>query len=71
VGELKISSLPGLITFLFKAVSAFRHDFSNIGVYEPRGENGIAGEDIFQKDAAFFLVPLSKQVTRRRNNDII
>lgn len=32
VGELKISSLPGLMTFLVKAIAAFRHDYPHVNL---------------------------------------
>ncbi|MFE4814686.1 LysR family transcriptional regulator [Peribacillus simplex] len=32
VGELKISSLPGLMTFLVKAIASFRHDYPHVNL---------------------------------------
>lgn len=43
VGELKISSLPGLMTFLVKAIAAFRHEYPhvNLEVAEKSGSDVI------------------------------
>lgn len=59
VGELKISSLPGLMTFLIKAIAAFGHDYPhvNMEVAEKSGSNII--EDVRQHKTDIGLITYS------------
>ncbi|CRK82971.1 LysR family transcriptional regulator [Neobacillus massiliamazoniensis] len=59
VGELKISSLPGLMTLLVKAIAAFRHDFPhvNMEVAEKSGSDVI--EDVHRHKSDIGLVTYS------------
>lgn len=63
VGELKISSLPGLMTFLVKAIAAFRHDYPhvNLEVTEKSGSSVI--EDVRQHKTDFGLITYSSDVS--------
>lgn len=62
VGELKISSLPGLMTFLVKAISAFKHDYPhvNLEVTEKSGTSVI--EDVRQHKTDFGLITYSSDL---------
>jgi DNA-binding transcriptional LysR family regulator len=63
VGDLKISSLPGLMTFLVKAISAFRHDYPyvNLEVTEKSGNAVI--EDVRQHKIDFGLITYSSDLS--------
>lgn len=56
VGELKISSSPGLMTFLVKAITAFRHDYPQVHleVAEKNGADVI--EDVRQRKTDIGLI---------------
>jgi DNA-binding transcriptional LysR family regulator len=63
VGDLRISSLPGLMTFLVKAIAAFRHDYPhiNLEVTEKSGNSVI--EDVRQHKIDFGLITYSSDLS--------
>ncbi|QIZ07750.1 LysR family transcriptional regulator [Priestia megaterium] len=62
VGELKISSLPGLMTFLVKAIAAFRHDYPHVNL-EVTEKDGIAViENVRQHKTDFGLITSSNDL---------
>jgi DNA-binding transcriptional LysR family regulator len=62
VGELNISSLPGLMTFLVKAISTFSHDYPhvNLEVTEKSGTSVI--DDVRQHKTDFGLITYSSDL---------
>lgn len=62
VGELNISSLPGLMTFLVKAISTFSHDYPhvNLEVTEKSGTSVI--DDVKQHKTDFGLITYSSDL---------
>ena len=63
VGDLKISSLPGLMTFLVKAISAFRHDYPHV-ILEVTEKSGSAViEDVRQHKTDFGLITYSSDLS--------
>ncbi|PEL13982.1 LysR family transcriptional regulator [Bacillus sp. AFS017336] len=63
VGELKISSLPGLMTFLVKAISTFSHDYPhvNLEITEKSGTSVI--DDVKQHKTDFGLITHSNDLS--------
>lgn len=61
VGELKISSLPGLMVFLVKAIAPFRHDYPHVKleISEKSGSNVI--EDVRQHKTDIGLITYSPE----------
>ncbi|NWQ43486.1 LysR family transcriptional regulator [Bacillus sp. EB106-08-02-XG196] len=63
VGELKISSLPGLMTFLVKAISAFRHDFPHVNLEVTEKSGNAVIEDVRQHKIDFGLITYSSDLS--------
>ena len=58
-GELKISSLPGLMTFLVKAIAAFRHDYPHVNLEVAEKSGSTVIEDVRQHKTDFGLITYS------------
>ncbi|PAE35034.1 LysR family transcriptional regulator [Bacillus sp. 7884-1] len=63
VGELKISSLPGLMTFLVKAISAFRHDYPHVNLEVTEKSGTAVIEDVRQHKTDFGLITYSSDLS--------
>ncbi|MFP7299325.1 LysR family transcriptional regulator [Neobacillus niacini] len=63
VGDLKISSLPGLMTFLVKAIAAFRHDYPHINLEVTEKSGNAVIEDIRQHKIDFGLITYSSDLS--------
>jgi DNA-binding transcriptional LysR family regulator len=63
VGELKISSLPGLMTFLVKAISAFRHDYPHVNLEVTEKSGTAVIEDVRQHKTDFGLITYSRDLS--------
>lgn len=63
VGELKISSLPGLMTFLVKAISAFRHDYPHVNLEVTEKSGSAVIEDVRQHKTDFGLITYSSDLS--------
>lgn len=59
VGELRLSSLPGLTTFLVKAIAAFRHDYPHVNVEVAEKSGSAVIEDIRQHKTDIGLITYS------------
>ncbi|MEH7014044.1 LysR family transcriptional regulator [Neobacillus niacini] len=59
VGELKISSLPGLMTFLVKAIAAFRHDYPHVNLEVAEKSGSTVIEAVRQHKTDFGLITYS------------
>jgi DNA-binding transcriptional LysR family regulator len=62
VGELKISSLPGLMTFLVKAIAAFRQDHPHINLEIADKSGSAVIEDVRQHKTDFGLITYSSDL---------
>jgi DNA-binding transcriptional LysR family regulator len=63
VGDLKISSLPGLMTFLVKAISAFRHDYPHVNLEVTEKSGNAVIEDVRQHKIDFGLITYSSDLS--------
>jgi DNA-binding transcriptional LysR family regulator len=59
LGELKISSLPGLMTFLVKAIAAFKNDFPHVNLEVAEKSGSTVIEDVRQHKTDFGLITYS------------
>jgi DNA-binding transcriptional LysR family regulator len=62
VGELKISSLPGLMTFLVKAIAAFRQDHPHVNLEIADKSGSAVIEDVRQHKTDFGLITYSSDL---------
>jgi DNA-binding transcriptional LysR family regulator len=62
VGELKISSLPGLMTFLVKAIAAFRQDYPHVNLEIADKSGSAVIEDVRQHKTDFGLITYSSDL---------
>lgn len=63
VGDLKISSLPGLMTFLVKAISAFRHEYPHVNLEVTEKSGNAVIEDVRQHTIDFGLITYSNDLS--------
>ncbi|MEH7501499.1 LysR family transcriptional regulator [Neobacillus drentensis] len=63
VGELKISSLPGLMTFLVKAIAAFRHDYPHVDLEVTEKSGTAVIENVRQHKTDFGLITYSSDLS--------
>lgn len=63
VGDLKISSLPGLMTFLVKAISAFRHEYPHVNLEVTEKSGNAVIEDVRQHKIDFGLITYSNDLS--------
>ena len=59
VGELRLSSLPGLTTFLVKSIAAFRHEYPHVNVEVAEKSGSAIIEDIRQHKTDIGLITYS------------
>lgn len=59
VGELRLSSLPGLTTFLVKAIATFRHEYPHVNVEVSEKSGPAVIEDIRQHKTDIGLITYS------------
>lgn len=62
VGELKISSLPGLMTFLVKAIAGFRQDHPHVNLEITDKSGSAVIEDVRQHKTDFGLITYSSDL---------
>ncbi|MES9740320.1 LysR family transcriptional regulator, partial [Peribacillus frigoritolerans] len=62
VGELKISSLPGLMTFLVKAIASFRHDYPYVNLEVSDKSGSAVIEDVRQHKTDIGLITYSSDL---------
>lgn len=62
VGELKISSLPGLMTFLVKAIAGFRQDHPHVNLEIADKSGSAVIEDVRQHNTDFGLITYSSDL---------
>ena len=62
VGELKISSLPGLMSFLVKAIAAFRQDYPHVNLEIADKSGSAVIEDVRQHKTDFGLITYSSNL---------
>jgi len=62
VGELKISSLPGLMTFLVKAIAGFRQDHPHVNLEIADKSGSAVIEDVRQHKTDFGLITYSSDL---------
>jgi DNA-binding transcriptional LysR family regulator len=63
VGDLKISSLPGLMTFLVKAIAAFRQDYPHVNLEVAEKSGSTVIEDVRQHKTDFGLITYSSDLS--------
>lgn len=62
VGELKISSLPGLMTFLVKAIAAFRQDYPHVNLEVSDKSGSAVIKDVRQHKTDIGLITYSSDL---------
>ncbi|WP_223593292.1 LysR family transcriptional regulator [Neobacillus bataviensis] len=61
-GDLKISSLPGLMSFLVKAIAAFRHDYPHVNLEVADKSGSAVIEDVRQHKTDIGLITYSNDL---------